>query len=79
MCSVFDLDSSKLISDGCTCCMIDCYRDASVLHHTGMALFDAKQDLLRGRPRNAVVQLFNKTTYESVKSILEDITYIRGL
>ena len=31
MCNVYDWDDSKLIRDGCTRCMIDCYRDPSVL------------------------------------------------
>src|SRR5499427_369647 len=31
MCNIYEFDESKLIRDGCTRCMIDCYRDPSVL------------------------------------------------
>ena len=31
MCNIYEFDQSKLIRDGCTRCMIDCYRDPSVL------------------------------------------------
>ena len=31
MCGIYDFDETKLIRDGCTKCMIDCYRDPSVL------------------------------------------------
>jgi len=27
MCNIYDFDETKLIRDGCTKCMIDCYRD----------------------------------------------------
>jgi len=27
MCNIYEFDQSKLIRDGCTRCMIDCYRD----------------------------------------------------
>ena len=41
MCKVWEWDDSKLIRDGCTRCMIDCYRDPSVLQHVAINLSDA--------------------------------------
>ncbi|MCE5324173.1 radical SAM protein [bacterium] len=79
MCSIFDFEPSKLIRDGCTRCMIDCYRDASVLHEVGMAIYDAKCSLVNGHPGKAAVRFFNINTFEAVKSVLEDMSWIRRL
>ncbi|MEN6356027.1 MAG: hopanoid biosynthesis associated radical SAM protein HpnJ [Armatimonadota bacterium] len=79
MCSIFDFDSSKLVRDGCTRCMIDCYRDASVLHEVGMAIFDAKCSLFHGCPGKAAARLFNTNTFEAAKSVLEDMSWIKKL
>ena len=79
MCSVFDLDASKLVRDGCTCCMIDCYRDASVLHEVGMALFDSRRHLANREFGRAISRFCNRTTFFSVKSVVEDLKWIRGL
>jgi MoaA/NifB/PqqE/SkfB family radical SAM enzyme len=37
LCSIYDFDDSKLIRDGCTRCMIDCYRDASTMQHIAVS------------------------------------------
>ncbi|MCE5200056.1 MAG: radical SAM protein [Armatimonadota bacterium] len=79
MCTIWDFDSSKLVRDGCTRCMIDCYRDASVLHNVGIALYDAKVDLSRARPVMALTHVANRALYESAKSILEDFRWIKKL
>lgn len=79
MCSMFDFDPTKLIRDGCTRCMIDCYRDASVLHYPGIALFDACQELSRWRPDKAARYILNGKTVKSVKSLLEDRKWVKGL
>ena len=41
MCNIYDCDESKLIRDGCTRCMIDCYRDPSVLQFVAISASDA--------------------------------------
>jgi hypothetical protein len=48
MCNVYEWDDSKLIRDGCTRCMIDCYRDPSVLSAW------PSTPVTRGRPRRRV-------------------------
>jgi hypothetical protein len=45
--SVYEWDDSKLIRDGCTRCMIDCYRDPSVLQHVAINVSDAWQAFKR--------------------------------
>jgi len=79
MCHAFDLDGSRLVRDGCVRCMIDCYRDASVMHHLGMALYDARVSLLRGGVRTAVASLLNRRSLESLGSVVETMPWIRGL
>lgn len=49
MCSVYEFDQSKLIRDGCTRCMIDCYRDSSVLQYSAISVGDAWNHLKQGR------------------------------
>ena len=43
MCKVWDWNESMLIRDGCTRCMIDCYRDPSVLQFVAINASDAWQ------------------------------------
>ena len=79
MCSVFDFNSSKLVRDGCTCCMIDCYRDGSALHYLGLAAHDAARDLRRGNVIAALSRFCNRAAVSSARSVLEEIRWIRGL
>ncbi|HEY6669947.1 MAG TPA: radical SAM protein, partial [Methyloceanibacter sp.] len=43
MCHIKDFDGSQRVRDGCTKCMIDCYRDSSVMQHVGVSVHDAYQ------------------------------------
>jgi hopanoid biosynthesis associated radical SAM protein HpnJ len=79
MCSIHEFDSSKLVRDGCTKCMIDCYRDASVLHEVGIALYDAGRNVSQGRPDKALARVLNGNTYQAAKSVLEEMKWIKGL
>jgi MoaA/NifB/PqqE/SkfB family radical SAM enzyme len=49
--SVFDFDDSRRIRDGCTRCMIDCYRDASVMQHVAVSVSDSIAQAREGRWR----------------------------
>jgi MoaA/NifB/PqqE/SkfB family radical SAM enzyme len=79
MCSIWDFDQSKTVRDGCTKCMIDCYRDASVLQHIAIALHDAGKDMQNLHVGKALKKLLNRGVYESAKSVLEERVWIRGL
>jgi MoaA/NifB/PqqE/SkfB family radical SAM enzyme len=76
ICKVADFDASKTVRDGCTLCMIDCYRDSSLLHHIGISLHDSWQELKRGRPVNAVRKLATRANRDSLLSVLEDFFWI---
>src|SRR5436190_13012153 len=57
MCNVYEFNASKLIRDGCTRCMIDCYRDPSVLQFVAISASDAWNNLKKGKILSAAVNL----------------------
>jgi MoaA/NifB/PqqE/SkfB family radical SAM enzyme len=77
MCNIYDFDASKLIRDGCTRCMIDCYRDPSVLQFVAISASDAWQELRRGRLLRAARHLLDRRNLTSLKAIWEDRHWIR--
>ncbi len=79
MCSIYDFDLSKLIRDGCTRCMIDCYRDPSVLQHIAVSASDAWQALRRGRLLKAARHLFHSRNLTSLRAVWEERKYISGV
>lgn len=76
MCSIYEFDSSKLIRDGCTRCMIDCYRDPSVLQFVAISTSDAWHHLKGGRPLEAAKRLFDRRNLTSLKAVWEDRKWI---
>lgn len=77
--SVWEFGAGKLVRDGCVNCMSDCFRDTSVMHYAGIALHDATRSLLRGHLRTSLRQLANRTVYQSVRSLAEQRSWVRGL
>ena len=59
--------------------MIDCYRDASVMQHVAIALSDSFALLQQGRWRAAAQSLFKRSVFDSVRSVLEDRSWIRRI
>jgi hypothetical protein len=76
MCSLYDFDASKLIRDGCTRCMIDCYRDPSVLQFVALNASDAWNHLQRGRLGAAAKNVFDRRNLTSLKAVMEDWKWI---
>lgn len=76
MCSIYEFDSSKLIRDGCTRCMIDCYRDPSVLQFVAINASDAWHDLKRGKLVSAAKHVFDRRNLTSLKAVWEDRKWI---
>jgi MoaA/NifB/PqqE/SkfB family radical SAM enzyme len=79
MCSIYEFDESKLIRDGCTKCMIDCYRDPSVLQHAAISLSDAYHNLKKGKPVAAVKNIFDRRNLISLRAVWEDRAWISKL
>ena len=79
MCKVYDWDDSKLIRDGCTRCMIDCYRDPSVLQFAAISASDAFNHLKKGRILSAAKNIFDSRNLTSLKAVWEDRKWIGGV
>ncbi len=76
MCNIYEFDQSKLIRDGCTRCMIDCYRDPSVLQLVAVNASDAWHNLKRGKLLAAARHIFDRRNLTSLKAVWEDRQYI---
>ena len=76
MCRIYEFDASKLIRDGCTRCMIDCYRDSSVLQHPAISLNDAYTALKHGRVGAAAQALLNRRNLLALKAVWENRKWI---
>jgi MoaA/NifB/PqqE/SkfB family radical SAM enzyme len=79
MCKVWDWDDSKLIRDGCTRCMIDCYRDPSVLQHIAISTSDAWNNMKKGNLVGAAKNIFDSRNVTSIKAVWEDRKWIGGV
>lgn len=76
MCSIYEFDQTKLIRDGCTRCMIDCYRDPSVLQHIAINASDAWNSARQGRLLKAAGHVFDRRNLTSLKAVWEDRKWI---
>jgi MoaA/NifB/PqqE/SkfB family radical SAM enzyme len=76
MCHIKDFDGSQRVRDGCTQCMIDCYRDSSVMQHVGVSAHDAYQSFKRGYLREGAKALTRKGNLGSVHAVLEQLPWL---
>ena len=76
MCSIYEFDESKLIRDGCTRCMIDCYRDPSVLQFAAISASDAYQNLKKGKLLAAARNILDRRNLISIKAVWDDRKWI---
>jgi MoaA/NifB/PqqE/SkfB family radical SAM enzyme len=79
MCNIYEFDQSKLIRDGCTRCMIDCYRDPSVLQFMAVSASDAFHNLKKGKLLSAAKNIFDSRNLTSLKAVWEDRQWIGGV
>jgi MoaA/NifB/PqqE/SkfB family radical SAM enzyme len=79
MCKIHEFNPSKLIRDGCTRCMIDCYRDPSVLQFVAVNASDAYHDLRRGKLLSAARRLLDPRNLTSLKAVWDDRRWIAGI
>ena len=79
ICNVYEWDDSKLIRDGCTRCMIDCYRDPSVLQRVAINASDAWQATKKGHLLTAAKHVFDSRNLTSLKAVWEDRKWIGGV
>jgi MoaA/NifB/PqqE/SkfB family radical SAM enzyme len=76
MCTIYEFDEAKLIRDGCTRCMIDCYRDPSVLQFVAINASDAYHNLKKGKVIAAAKNIFDRRNLTSLKAVWEDRKWI---
>ena len=76
MCNIYEFEQSRLIRDGCTRCMIDCYRDPSVLQFVAISASDAWNNLKRGKLGAAARNVFDRRNLTSLKAVWDDRKWI---
>ena len=76
MCHIKEFDGSQRVRDGCTKCMIDCYRDSSVMQHVGVSAHDAYQSFKRGNLHEGAKAVTRKGNLGSVHSVLEQLPWL---
>ena len=76
MCSIYEFDGSQRVRDGCTRCMIDCYRDSSVMHHIGVSVHDAYQALRSGKLGEAAKAVTRRGNLGSIRAVLEEVPWL---
>jgi MoaA/NifB/PqqE/SkfB family radical SAM enzyme len=76
MCNIHEFDTSKLIRDGCTRCMIDCYRDPSVLQFAAISASEAWNNLKQGKLGAAAKNIFDPRNLTSLKALWEERKWI---
>jgi MoaA/NifB/PqqE/SkfB family radical SAM enzyme len=69
LCSVWDFLETKLVRDGCTACIADCYRDSSVMLHFTVSIGDALDRLSEGRVGAAFKILADGRNLHSVGAV----------
>lgn len=70
MCSVWEFGEAKLVRDGCTACIADCYRDSSVMLQFSVSSGDAIDHLAEGRFLSALRTLMDRRNLSSLGAIL---------
>jgi len=79
MCSIFDLEENRYVRDGCTKCMIDCFRDSSVMQHVAVSVADAVRDVREGHPLRAASHLAKRSNLTSIRSAIGNARWIKNL
>ncbi len=76
MCSIYEFDSSKLVRDGCTRCMINCYRDSSLMQNIAVSMHDAYQAYRKGKLVEGTKALTRKGNLDSLRAVAEELPWI---
>src|SRR4051794_10895115 len=76
LCSIYEFDGSQRVRDGCTRCMIDCYRDSSVMQQIGVSVHDAYTALRAGKMREAAAAIGRTGNLGSVRAVLEELPWL---
>ncbi len=76
MCSIYEFDETRLVRDGCTRCMIDCYRNSSTMQHVAVSAHDTWRAIKGGRVREASQALTRTGNWGSIKAVFEELPWL---
>ena len=79
MCPIEEFDGSQIVRDGCTGCMVDCYRDSSVQQHIAVSLSDSLALAKRGKWKPAASELFSRQNFQCLKALKDAAFWMRRL
>ena len=79
MCHISEFDGSQRVRDNCTACMLDCYRDSSVMQHIAIAVSDGVQAFKKGNVKQAFQHWFNRKNLISLQSVIEEAKWLPKL
>lgn len=79
MCHISEFDGSQKVRDGCTACMMDCYRDSSVMQHIAVAVSDGVKAASKGKFSHAFQHWFNPNNLVSLKAVMEEARWLPRL
>ena len=79
LCHVFDFDGSQRVLDGCTACMMDCYRDSSVMQHIAVSLSSGVKSMGRGDLKKAFQAWLDPKNIISLQSVIEEAKWLPRL
>ena len=74
LCDIREFDGTQRVRDGCTACMIDCYRDDSVMQHVGVAVSDGIRAAARGDVRQAWSHWADRRNLVSARAAIRTAT-----
>lgn len=79
LCHVLDFDGSQRVLDECKACMMDCYRDSSVMQHIAVSLSSGVKSLAKGELKKAMRAWFDPRNLISLQSVLEEAKWLPRL
>ncbi len=79
LCHVMDFDGSQRVLDGCTACMMDCYRDSSVMQHIAVSLSHGVNSAAKGDLGKALQAWFDPRNLISLKAVVEEAKWLPRL
>jgi len=74
LCDIREFDGTQRVRDGCTACMIDCYRDDSVMQHVGVAVSDGMRAAAQGDVREAWNHWIDRRNMVSARAAIRTAT-----
>jgi len=70
LCDIREFDGTQRVRDGCTACMIDCYRDDSAMQHVGVAVSDGMRAAARGHFGRALTHWADRRNAISLRAAI---------